>query len=1092
MYMFYGCGAQPLGPHKPLLPIIESEEKFADRYQLDEAGKTYYDLFGKGVVEGSEISTYTKQKEFNQNGELVLAWSGQLDSIRFTSQLDRSILVEESYLGRHTEFAIGDHLRLRPDTLFPNRYIIYKTEFDGLRCDVSFAQEHHLFTLIHSSISNPVQLEEGQAQNLGQQQGRRTGLNPFSGVRSIENARLIGFRGQGLLGEMFRVGFTYLNLHKEHPERLIDSLMGTVANTPPETISVVFRDDSPEDNHTNAFTDFEEYSNSLHSKHIQGGVGAAFKSMTVTIVTQELEELTIEAIEKGIKPKLLPQKTSQFVVKADQLVPINHAGGTSEIRDSIDKKWKIVTGFNKMKYDLNLSDEKINIDPRTVKSVVFDMVVAGDYNIAVVGMSRANRAQQNPALQEWIKTEDGHIQMPYRDIIQAPGNYGQSPEYIHNREKLKDNPSQWTGEGRPRKVQYRYGAARAATLYGIDLEGTIGNVRIRTHYSVNGKYKQYPTIPEDKVGYSRTKTTLRSLAGQEPTGVTINESSGLPVDANGIPTYSVTEGERFEAFLGGDGTDEDGNGKLGRETAWFVQLESRFDRLHLEGALYHIDPGYTTNYLNFGAVAGRGQIYTALPDQMENLVDERVPWDAVNYTLIEDDDDDDGFPDDSDYDGVFPSADDRDHNGIFDYQEDFLIFDADPPVFTGIIDLNNNGVIDTVEDDYEPQYEYGIDRQGYHIKAKYDLLDNLAVQVGWLNESEISSSRRNNSKYIHITYQRDIPDFGSFHIQNRFVRVQDDIPDYTIALPVGELQPIPINDDLDFYNARLNTTTLQCIYTAVPNLTLEAKSLLVLQKQFEQDAINALFTDVQYDPISENYQSDQRVDFMVPIEQVRVAGSRRVYPFYPDHGLNALDPTDIGLIYDDSNWKKRRYVEKISRNQLIILKARYAIPIGEFPFINRLNYDITLTPMVKYVWDRAFDRTDEEIREILNPNLYLPTDAQPVEYLRFNRRSREDIIGVRLDYQFTQRLNILGGFQYRKFTNRDNNFKKYLKSFSPSVSVPNQYRADLRTRIFEIQAINRGEWVGTNIVIIAGYRRTTHVFQNTTGITTYVRAMMGF
>ena len=35
-------------------------------------------------------------------------------------------------------------------------------------------------------------------------------------------------------------------------------------------------------------------------------------------------------------------------------------------------------------------------------------------------------------------------------------------------------------------------------------------------------------------------------------------------------------------------------------------------------------------------------------------------------------------------------------------------------------------------------------------------------------------------------------------------------------------------------------------------------------------------------------------------------------------------------------------------------------------------------------------------------------------------------LGVRLDYQFTQRMNVLGGFQYRKFTNRDNNFKAFL------------------------------------------------------------------
>ena len=399
--------------------------------------------------------------------------------------------------------------------------------------------------------------------------------------------------------------------------------------------------------------------------------------------------------------------------------------------------------------------------------------------------------------------------------------------------------------------------------------------------------------------------------------------------------------------------------------------------------------------------------------------------------------------------------------------------------FTNIIDLNNNGIVDPIEDDFEPEYEYGIDRQGYHLKAKYDVFANLAVQVGWLNESEISSRRKNNSKYIHVTYKRDIPDFGSFHFQNRFVRVQDDIPDYAIALPVGELQPIHIKDELDFYNARLNTTTLQCLYTAVPNLTLEAKFLVLMQKQFEQDEGKALFRDVEYDPISENFEPDERVDFMVPIEQVRLGGGGRAYPFYLDHGINALDPTDTGLIYDEGNWKKRRYPERNIRNQLTILKAKYEIPLVDLPYVNKIVEDLTLTPMVKYVWDRAFDRSAEEIPKTLNPDLFLPTDDQPVEYLRFNRRSREDILGVRLDYQFTQRTKILGGFQYRKFTNRDNNFKNYLRTFSADNSVPNLYRPDLRTRIFEIQAINRGEWLGFYIVILAGHRRTTNLFKHT-------------
>ena len=1099
IFVFYSCGASSLGPYVPLLPTVESEAKFSNRFQLEEEPQFFYDLYGKEIVEGSELNSYTDQKEFDQNGKLVVGWGGQLDSLRFTAQLDRTIIAEESFLGRHTEFIIGDHLRFKPATLFPNRYILYKSEFDGLRWDISFAQEHHLFSLIHSRISNPIYLtDDPPGQRLGQELGRRNGLNAVSGVRNIENARLVGFRGQGLLGGLFRIGFTYVNLHKEHPERLINSPMGTVANTPPETISVVFRDDSPEDNHTSLFTDFDAYDPDRHRYHIQAGVGAAFKSMKITIVTQALEKLTPQAIAEGIEPERLPETTHRFEVFADELVPVDHVGGPSEIRDSVDGKWKIVNGFNKMKYDLILADPKINIDPRTVKSVVFDMVVAGDYNIAIIGFSKANSAAENPDLQEWIKTTDGHIQMPYRDIIEAPGNYGQSPDYIRNRKKLADNPTQWTGEGRPRKVRYRYGAARAAALYGLDLEGTIGNVFIRTHYSVNGKYKQYPTIPKDKVGFSRIKTTIQGPGGEEPTGVSIDFRNGLPVDANGIPTYSETEGERFEAFLGGDGTDEDGDGKLGRETAWFIQLQTRFSKLHLEGVLYHIDPGYTTNYLNFGAHPNRGEIYTlerGRPDRPlddEEIPVELTPWDATTYTLIEDDDDGDDRPDASDFDGVIPRADDRNQNGVLDFQEDFLIFEADPPVFTNLIDLNHNGIIDSIEDDFEPEYEYGIDRQGYHLKAKYDVFANLAVEVGWINESEISSRRKNNSKYIHVTYKRDIPDFGSFHFQNRFVRVQDDIPDYAIALPVGELEPIQINDELDFYNARVNTTTLQCIYTAVSNLTLEAKLFVRIQKQFEQDKEKALFRDVEYDPVSENFEPDERVDFMVPIEQARISGEMLTYPFYPDHGINALDPTDTGLIYNAANWKKRRYPERNVRNQLTILKAKYEIPFAELPLANKIVDDLTLTPMVKYVWDRAFDRTAEEIPKTLNADLFLPTDDQPVEYLRLNRRSREDVLGVRLDYQFTRRLNIIGGFQYRKFTNRDQNFRHYLRAFPADVSAPALYRADLRTRILEIQAINKGNWIGFYIVILAGHRRTTNLFQGTTSNATFVRAMIGF
>ena len=1093
-FILYGCGASSLGPQEPLLPTIEGQSKFSDRFQLEEEPQFFYDLFGKELLEGNEVFNYRERKEFDQNGELIAGWTGQLDSERFSAQLDRTILTTDTFRGRHSEFAIGDNMRIKPSTLFPNRYIIFKTEFDGFRWDLSFSQERHLFTLLNSRISNPVRLSDAAA-NLAPTLGRRNGLNDDAQLRHIENARLIGFRAQGLLGDIFRVGVTYMNLHKEHPERVENPLLGTVPNTPPEHITVVFRDDSPEDNHPRAFLGL---SPTRDADLVHGGVGAAVKDIKVTIVTQAQAVISRTDRIAGVEPGLLPEETT--VISAangsfDLNSDITAVTGSRPPRNSEDSLWKIVEGFQAMKYDLVLADH--DIDPRQVKSVEFDLVVAGDYNIVVMGFSEANKAEDDPELQEWIKTEDGHIEMPFRDVIEAPGNYGQSSEYAENRDSLAYNPSQWTDEGRPRKIHYRYGAARAAILYGLDLEGTLFNTFIRAHYSINSKHKQYPTVPKEKVGFSRLKEEITTPDGVESTGISVDRRTLLPGDANGVPTYSETEGEKFEAKLGGDGTPEDGDGELGREVAWFVNLKQRFGKLFLEETFYHIDPGYTTTYRNWGANSDRDQTYS-LPRTPESS-SEVDPFDEIDYQLIEDDDDDDDWPDDIDFDGVLPRADDRDQNGILDFQEDFLIFEADPPVFTDLVDLNNNGTIDSLEDDFEPQYEYGIDREGYHLVASYDVLDNLTLKVGWLSESEVSSRRQNDSRYFHVTYQRDIPDFGTILFQNRLVRVKDDIPDYSITLRVGELEPVQISDELDFYNSRVNTTALQFLYTAIPNLTLEAKFLVALQKQFQPDDVDAIALDRVDDEEATltGDERNERTDFMVPIEQVRDSGEKREFPFYPDHGINPLDDGDTGLIYDQDNWKPRRYDEKNIRNQVTILRAKYEIPLGDLDFVKNIGEDLTVTPMAKYIWEKVFDHTADDIAagiyvSPLNQRLYVPTDSEPIEYLRFNKRSREDVLGVRLDYQFTQRMNVLGGFQYRKYTNRDNNFKTFLANFPSDEEVPNLFRPNLRTRIFEIQAINRGEWLGFNIVILAGYRRTTILLEDTTSNTTFVRAMMGF
>ena len=46
-FVLYGCGASSLGPQEPLLPTIEGQSKFSDRFQLEEEPQFFYDLFGK-------------------------------------------------------------------------------------------------------------------------------------------------------------------------------------------------------------------------------------------------------------------------------------------------------------------------------------------------------------------------------------------------------------------------------------------------------------------------------------------------------------------------------------------------------------------------------------------------------------------------------------------------------------------------------------------------------------------------------------------------------------------------------------------------------------------------------------------------------------------------------------------------------------------------------------------------------------------------------------------------------------------------------------------------------------------------------------
>jgi hypothetical protein len=998
-----GCASVSMeGPSQPLLPQLTAEEKFSDRFQLEEEPFFFYDLFGRELLEGNEVHQYIEEKQFDAAGNLVLGRTGALDSVRYVAQLDRTVLTEDTYRGRHTEFTIGDHLTIKDKTLWPMSYIIRKTEFDGFRWDLSFQTSKHLFSILNSRISNPIYGSDvAAAGSLAPTIGRRN-ADTF-----LENKRLVGFRGQGMIGDILRVGFTYINLHKEHPQRIDNPWTGTVANTPPERIVLTFRDNSPED----------------YMKEGDAN-GAKVKSVAfhVKIYDPDTKTFSTEIVEKSSS-----DFTRTLIPEED---PYSKGG------DSDGDFW-VANGFDSFQCVLDI-DKDLKIDPRTVESVVIFMTMKGDYWVEVAGYSTKNvGAVEDP----WPKTETGVIEMPYRDVIEATGNDA-------------------TKQNKTKVVKYEYGAARGAALWGVDIEGTLPFIgHLQAQYAVNPKYKQYPTISKDKIDYSQA-------------------TADNPDDPT-ARTFSAIDGHRFESKLAG------GNNNT-TDKAYSVNLKRRLGKLYLEGAYFSIDPGWTTTYAGFGANTDRDETYK-IPRTSETQ--DGNPYDAGNYMLVEDDDDDDDFPDDDDFDGVLPRADDRDMNGILDYQEDFLIFEADPPVFEQTEDLNNNRVLDTLEDDYDPDYKYGADIQGLHLTASYDILANMTVKAGILRQNQISSARRANSLFGQINYERDIPDFGTLIFQNRLVKVQDDIVDYAITLRVGEVEATDVRDELDFYNALYNTTTLQLTYTGIPRFKLITKYLLSFEKHYSPA------DDKKVRPDDPGTETDEAIDFMLQDEQLRASRDRREYAF------NGMDPV---LVFDQANWIPRRYKDATVKFNTFIFKTSYEIPIDKIPYVSKLGEGITLTPMFKWVLERNWDRNffDEQGRKALDPTQVSPTDYQTEEYLRFNQNTRETIGLIRLDYVFTPSLNILGGFQYRRLMNMDRNFKTYfLKPWGEDVKTPIQWRNDQKKRIWALQAINQGEWLGFNIRILVGFKQTTMLptilytgkkKPSTTSTETYVRALMGF
>ena len=253
-------------------------------------------------------------------------------------------------------------------------------------------------------------------------------------------------------------------------------------------------------------------------------------------------------------------------------------------------------------------------------------------------------------------------------------------------------------------------------------------------------------------------------------------------------------------------------------------------------------------------------------------------FDASNF--IDDNDNDDPYLDAREPSVPFAGSDkdDRDRDGVKDWEDDFVLWWADPPKFVlGLnresMDFNNNGVPDNLEDDAVPNYRLDYDEatEGFHTFLSFDMpfARGLSVIPGYYEKGVITSTQRAEGVYGILSYEPErIPGFGRVRARYTIRRAEDSIPDNYIER--GRL----IEDELALGDYLNNILTVILDYDNIRSLAITTKFKYERNNLFNVDrrVIDAqLIHQIRYDwkvrddlTIAPAFRNDRVVGFTVP------------------------------------------------------------------------------------------------------------------------------------------------------------------------------------------------------------------------------------
>lgn len=341
------------------------------------------------------------------------------------------------------------------------------------------------------------------------------------------------------------------------------------------------------------------------------------------------------------------------------------------------------------------------------------------------------------------------------------------------------------------------------------------------------------------------------------------------------------------------------------------------------------------------------------------------------YSLIEDNDDKDIWPDDwqQDWDiegtperffepeaGIFPGWDkdgdaipdyNRNNNSIPDWDEPFLQYYVEPIEFQYGDDNNNNFIIDAWEDDLLPDYPYYKDEAGKSFFLSFSPINDLKLTWGRIDIHQIAGGGINKISYGRLNYYHRF-DKGEIWFEHMTKRVKDDIKNdwYQFTLVKG-LKPgervmyvqTHFSDTLAMRNSLVNRGFLSTRFSPIPNLNI------INNFRYE---INSQYASNFKDGTS---QKEDRIEFLGIVSKADYTFKWRNFILMPQ----------LKLQYQ--RWNRKSQEHPLVDNLLLIPILRVDYPLTKR---TRIQFGIQGFPLLpNRLWDRVSDENTYSSRNLI-------------------------------------------------------------------------------------------------------------------------------